>query len=112
MFEISGKSSETRMIDFGSDGKVLFQLPVLGDPGVPAGITFAFGLFWDKLQNRNKMTDKAVMSAWSYFIDVMSATYHDATIELGSLDEKQLKQVIEHWVQESSKIGGYDPKAR
>ena len=111
MFEIEEDSGETPMIDFGSKGRVLFQLPVLGAPGVPIGLMSAFALFYDKAQSGRKMTDLEVSSAWGYFIQVLADSYPDSTRQLSRLDEGQLKGVITHWVQESRDMGGYDPKA-
>jgi hypothetical protein len=112
MFELDGEQSELKMIDFGTtkDGKrkVLFQLPVLGQPGVPMGLMSAFGIFYDQVQSGRKLTDQQVAQSWSYFIQTLADSYPDATRQMARLDETQLKAVIEHWVRESD---GYDPKA-
>ena len=47
-----------RMIDFGRDGKVSFQLPVLGDEGVPVGIMSAFAMFYDRYHDDTLVLDK------------------------------------------------------
>lgn len=114
MFELDLDAVETPMIDFGQKGKVLFQLPVLGKKGVPVGVMSAFAIFYDKVQSGRKMTDQETSSAWGYFITVLADSYPDATRQLSRLDEEQLKGVIAHWVQESSKLGGFnaDPKAK
>lgn len=112
MFELNDNSGEVRYIDFGRNGKVLFRLPVLGDDGVPMGIMSAFGIFWNKFQDSRDLTEAEVARAWSFFIDVLGATYPDATIQLAKLDREQFGHVITHWVSESSKIAGFDPKGR
>lgn len=112
MFEIEDSDAETRFIDFGKKGKTLFQLPVLGDDGVPMGIMSAFGIFWDKFQQGRSLTESEVASAWSFFIQTLADAYPDATRKLAGLDEKQFKAVIETWVRESQEITGYDPKQR
>lgn len=113
MFVLKDNEGEVRFIDFGNDkGKVVFQLPVLGDDGVPMGIMSAFGIFWSKFQDARDLTEAEVARAWSYFIDVLGATYPDATIQLARLDRENFKHVIEHWVTESEKIAGYNPKAQ
>lgn len=112
MFELDSVTPETaRMIDFGQNGKVLFQLPVLGTPGVPMGITSALSLFYDKIQSGRKMTDQEVSSSWNLLIQTLADAYPDATRHLARFDEQQLRQVITHWVQKSSEQAGFDPKA-
>lgn len=110
MFELKDTELETRFIDFGSKGKVLFQLPVLGDDGVPMGIMSAFGIFWDKFQQGRDLTESEVASAWSFFIQTLADSYPDATRQLARLDQNQFKDVLEHWVKQSQEISGYDPK--
>lgn len=110
MFELDSTTTETQMIDFGMKGKVLFQLPVLGQKGVPVGVMSAFAIFYDKVQSGRKMTEQEVSSAWGYFIQTLADSYPDATRQLSRLDEEQLKSVIAHWVQKSGEIGGFDPK--
>lgn len=112
MFILSENEGEVRFIDFGNDkGKVVFQLPVLGDDGVPMGIMSAFGIFWSKFKDARDLTENEVARAWSYFIDVLGVTYPDATIQLAKLDRQNFQHVIEHWVSESSRIAGFSPKA-
>ncbi|MEZ5110924.1 MAG: hypothetical protein R2732_05415 [Microbacteriaceae bacterium] len=110
MFELDSTTTETPMIDFGMNGKVLFQLPVLGQKGVPVGVMSAFAIFYDKVQSGRRMTEQEVSSAWGYFIQTLADSYPDATRQLSRLDEDQLKAVIAHWVQKSGEIGGFDPK--
>lgn len=112
MFELGGETTELKMIEFGTtkDGKrkVMFRLPVLGQPGVPMGLTSAFAIFYDKVLSGRAMTDQEVAQSWSYFIQTLADSYPDATRQMARLDEVQLKAVIEHWVKESD---DYDPKA-
>ncbi len=112
MFEITGEAAEVEMIDFGRQGKVLFQLPVLGGDGVPMGVMSAFGIFYDKFQTNRNLTDSEAAQAWSFFIQVLADSYPDATRQLAMLDEKQFQQVITAWVQQSNEKTGFDPKAR
>lgn len=111
MFEITDSTTETRFIDFGSNGKVLFQLPVLGDDGVPMGIMSAFGIFWDKFQQGRSLSEQEVASSWSFFIQTLADAYPDATRKLARLDKNQLGDVLKHWVQKSEEIANFDPKA-
>lgn len=108
MFELSANDNTVPMIDFGRDGKVMFQLPMLGAKGVPMGITSAFSLFYDKVQSGRKLTDSEVSSSWNFLIQTLADSYPDATRQLARLDEDNLKHVIKHWVSESA---DYDPKA-
>ncbi len=111
MFELEDNELETRFIDFGRNGKVQFQLPVLGDDGVPMGIMSAFGIFWDKFQQGRSLTEQEVASAWSFFIQTLADSYPDATRKLARLDKNQLGDVLKHWVQKSEEIASFDPKA-
>lgn len=106
MFEIDSTNNEIQMIKFGQGGKVWFELPVLGQKGLPVGLMTAFAMLYDKVQN-GSFTEASTASAWTYFIDVIRSNYPDAIIPLSKLDEAQLKQVITHWVQQSP---GFDPK--
>ena len=110
MFQLNESKTETRFIDFGNNGKVLFQLPVLGDEGVPMGIMSAFGIFWDKYQAGRSLTEQEVASSWSFFIQTLADSYPDATRQLARLDRNQFKDVLEHWVKQSEEIAGFDPK--
>jgi hypothetical protein len=115
MLIIDNKETETRFIDFGQtdkkgNQKVLFQLPVLGDDGVPLGVMTAFGMFWDKYQSGRALTELEIASSWSFFIQTLADAYPDATRQLAMLDKNQFTQVIEYWVKKSGEISGYDPK--
>lgn len=106
MYEIDTDSTDTPMIDFGRDGKVLFQLPVLGAKGVPLGIMTAFSLFWDKYQSGRKLTEQEVASSWNMLIQTLADAYPDATRQLARLGEDALKKVLKDWVEGSD---GFDP---
>jgi hypothetical protein len=111
MFELDDVATGTPMIDFGRNGKVLFQLPVLGAVGVPLGITSAFSLFYDKFQAQRSLTDGEVSSAWNLLIQTLADTYPDATRQLARLDEANVKFVVQKWVEESAAQGFDHPKA-
>ena len=111
MFELKDSTHDLEMIDFGSNGKVLFQLPVLGQKGVPMGIVSAFGIFFDKFSQGRALSEPEVASAWSFFIQVLADSYHDATRQLARLDDDQFACVIKQWVKASQEKTGFDPKA-
>lgn len=111
MFELDDVATGTPMIDFGRNGKVLFQLPVLGAVGVPLGITSAFSLFYDKFQSQRSLTDGEVSSAWNLLIQTLADTYPDATRQLARLDEANVKFVVQKWVEGSAAQGFDHPKA-
>lgn len=111
MFELKDSPTELEMIDFGTKGKVLFQLPVLGQQGIPMGIVSSFGIFYDKFGNGRKLTEPEVASAWSFFIETLRDSFPDATRQLARLEQDQFGDVIKHWVQASQDKTGFDPKA-
>jgi hypothetical protein len=113
MFELeTATAADLKMIEFGTTvrdtRKVLFELPVLGQPGLPMALTSAFTIFYDRFSSSRAFTEGEVAQAWTYFIQTLADLYPDATRQLGRLDETQLSSVIEHWVKESS---NFDPKA-
>lgn len=110
MIELGKNNDDVKMIDFGRDGKVLFQLPVLGQDGVPMGIMSAFAIFYDRIQSGRSMTEKETSSSWAFFIQTLADAYPDATRQIASLDEKNLKLVISEWVRQSNDVTGFDPK--
>lgn len=112
MIELGTNAEAIKMIDFGRGGKVLFQLPVLGQKGVPMGIMSAFGIFWDKLQAGRKMTDSETASSWSFFIQTLADSYPDATRQIARLDEENLQLVMTEWLRQSQEATGFDPKAQ
>jgi len=93
------------------DGKVLFSLPALGSPGVPMGVMTAFSLFWEPIQRGASMTDRAVSTAWNLLITSLADAYPDAVRALASLDTANVAHVMTNWVQKSTELAGYDPKA-
>lgn len=105
MFELDLENEKTPMIDFGANGRVLFQLPVLGSKGVPMGIMSAFAIFWEKYQSGRKLSEHEVASAWNFFIEVMRDTYPDAVRQLARLDEANLGHVLKHWITVSGEQG-------
>lgn len=111
MFELLKPEGDIQMIDFGWDGKVLFQLPVLGSSGLPMGIMTSFAIFWDKVQSGRSLSEREVASSWGFFIQTLADTFPDATRQLARLDEANMKHVIEHWVKKSEELGTFDPKA-
>lgn len=111
MFELKETTTDFEMIDFGFNGKVLFQLPLLGQPGIPMGIMSAFGIFYDKFSQGRSMTESEVASSWSYFIQTLTDSFPDASRQLARLDVNQFKDVITEWVQQSNAKTGFDPKA-
>lgn len=111
MIELGTNTDTTQMIDFGRDGKVLFQLPVLGQKGVPMGIMSAFAIFWDKIQSGRKMTEHETASAWSFFIQVLADSYPDATRQIAGLDEDNLRLAMTEWLRQSAEVTGFNPKA-
>lgn len=111
MFELATNTNSVQMIDFGRDGKVLFQLPVLGAKGVPMGITSAFSLFYDRFKTGQTLTGAEVASAWNLLIQTLADAYPEATRQLARLDEDNVAHVVKHWVSESGKLGGEVPGA-
>lgn len=111
MIELGQNTETVKMIDFGRDGKVLFQLPVLGQKGVPMGIMSAFAIFYDKIKSGRSMTDSEVSSSWSFFIQTLADSFPDATRQIAALDEDNLKLVMNEWVRQSDEVAGFDPKA-
>ena len=112
MIELGANTDDVKMIDFGRDGRVLFQLPVLGQKGVPMGIMSAFGIFWDKVQSGRAMTEAETASAWSFFIQVLADSYPDATRKIATLDEDNLRLVMTEWLRKSAEVTGYSPKGQ
>ena len=112
MIELGQNTDAVKMIDFGRAGKVLFQLPVLGQKGVPMGVLSAFAIFWDKIQSGRKMTEQETASSWSFFITTLADSFPDATRQIATLDEDNLRLVMTEWLRQSAEITGFDPKAR
>ena len=110
MFELKHSDSEIRFIDFGENGKVLFKLPVLGDPGVPMLLNTSVALMIDAFQD-GRPDDKKIANVWGLFIDALGNSYPNALRYLGNMDMEQLKHVVEHWFSESNKLTEFSPKA-
>lgn len=104
-------SAKPRMIDFGDGERVLFQLPVLGDPGVPVGIMTAFAMFYDKVLSGRPWTDRETAGTWGYFIQSIADSYPDAVRQMSRMDEAGVQHVVQSWVEESQRLAGFDPKA-
>lgn len=111
MFELGDNTNEIRYIDFGRNGKVLFKLPVLGDPGVPMLLNTSVALLMEAFKD-GRPTDAKIASIWAMFIDSIRNSYPAALEHLGGMDLDQLKHVVEHWFKESAELTGFSPKAR
>lgn len=104
------ESPELKMIQFGSNGKVLFELPALGQKGVPLAISTSF-LMFKRLFDRKGMDNAEAVNAWVYFIESLAASYPVAARWLGAnADSDQLTHVLKHWVGRSEEVAGFDPK--
>lgn len=112
MIELGKNADTVEMIDFGREGRVLFQLPVLGQKGVPMGVMSAFAIFWDKIQSGRKMSESETASSWSFFIQTLADAFPDATRQIAGLDEENLRLVMTEWLRQSAEVTGYDPKGR
>lgn len=105
MIELESSDAKPQMIDFGRDGKVLFQLPVLGSKGVPLGLMTAFSMFWEKYQSGRSLTELEVSTAWNYLIQTLADSFPDATRQLARLDEENMSLVLREWVKQSGEAG-------
>lgn len=92
------------LIEFNIEGVGKFQLPVLGQPGVPFGITNAFGVFQSAQDGGN---DQQKLAAWSLMIQTLADTFPAAVRVLSRLDGDDVAQVFTAWGNESK---AYDPK--
>jgi|GEM_PF-2286556 len=102
---IKPKSSEgAPLIQFNIEGVGEFQLPVLGQPGVPFGVTSAFGQF----MNAKEGSDDQKLASWTQLIRTLADTYPAAVRVLSRLDGDDVGAVFSAWGEESE---GYDPKA-
>lgn len=105
MVQITPASTdEVKLIEFDIVGVGKFQLPVLGQPGVPFGITSAFGQF----MNAKDGSDDQKLASWTQLIRTLSDTYPAAVRVLSRLDGDDVGQVFSSWGEESK---NYDPKA-
>src|SRR5690554_3848884 len=110
MFEIQDSANEVRFIDFGRDGRVLFKLPVLGDPGVPMILQTSVALMVEAFQGGTP-SDSKMASLWSMFVEAIGNSYPNALVHLGRLDKDQLRDAMMHWFKESNKLTEFSPKA-
>lgn len=97
-------ADEVPLIEFDIVGVGKFQLPVLGQPGVPFGITSAFGLFMHGIDGG----DAAKLAAWSQMTGTLADTYPAAVRVMSRLDGDDIKEVFKQW---GAKSKDYDPKA-
>jgi hypothetical protein len=105
MVQITPTSSvEAPLIEFDIVGVGKFQLPVLGQPGVPFGITSAFGLF----MHARDGADEQKLASWSQMISTLTDSYPAAVRVLSRLDGDDIAHVFKSWGEESK---NYDPKA-
>lgn len=98
-------TDELPLIEFNIEGVGKFHLPVLGQPGVPFGITSAFGVFES---SRDGGTDQQKLAAWSLMIQTLSDTFPGAVRVLSRLDGDDVAAVFTAWGKESK---DYSPKA-
>lgn len=106
MVQITPASAEeAKLIQFDIVGVGEFQLPVLGQPGVPFGVTSAFGVFENA---RKGGTEQQKLSAWSLMIQTLSDSYPAAVRVLSRLDSEDVATVFLEWGKQSK---DFDPKA-
>lgn len=105
MVQITPKSNaDAPLIEFDIVGVGQFQLPVLGVPGVPFGITSAFGLF----QHSKNGDDSQKLAAWAQMVATLSDSYPAAVRIMSKLDGDDIAAVFTAWGEQSR---DYDPKA-
>lgn len=105
MVQITPKSTdEAPLIEFDIVGVGKFQLPVLGAPGVPFGITSAFGLFMHAKDGGNAQK----LGAWSQLVSTLSDSYPAAVRVMSRLDSDDIAAVFKAWGEQSK---DYDLKA-
>lgn len=103
--EITPSEKIAPPIEFNIQGVGKFQLPVLGQPGVPFGITSAFGVFTDAQASGS---EEQKLAAWSMLIQSLADTNPAAVRILARLDGEDVAQVFTAWGRESAM---YNPKA-
>lgn len=86
------------LIEFNIEGIGKFQLPVLGQPGVPFGITNAFGVFESARGGGN---DQQKLAAWSLMTQTLADTFPAAVRILSRLDGDDVAAVFTAWGKES-----------
>lgn len=105
MVQITPAADKAALIQYDILGVGEFQLPVLGQPGTPFGITSAFGVFKSASDGGNEAQK---LSAWSMLIQSLSDSYPSAVRVLSRLDGEDVAAVFASWGKESKE---YDPKA-
>ncbi|MDF2045152.1 hypothetical protein P2P98_03180 [Microbacterium sp. Kw_RZR3] len=93
-------AAEAPLIEFNIEGFGKFNLPVLGQPGVPFGITNAFGVFQSAQDGGN---DQQKLAAWSLMTQTLADTYPSAVRILSRLDGDDVAAVFTAWGNESKK---------
>lgn len=96
---------ETPLIEFNIVGVGRFELPVLGQKGVPFGITSAFGQFESSRRNG---TAQQKMTAWTRLIDTLSDVYPDAVRVIAKLGGDDIAEIFKQWGKKSRE---YSPAA-
>lgn len=96
--------AEAPLIEFDLSPVGKFHLPVLGAPGVPFGITSAFGLFMHSKDGG----DAQKLAAWSQLTATLSDSYPAAVRVMSRLNSDDISAVFEAWGAQSK---DYDPKA-
>ena len=86
------------LITFNIVGVGKFELPVLGTPGVPFGITSAFGQFES---SRRTGTAQQKMTAWTRLIDTLADTYPDAVRVIARLGGDDIAEIFKQWGKKS-----------
>lgn len=97
--QITPSTSEaTPPIVFNVVGIGKFELPVLGTPGVPFGITSAFGQFES---SRRTGTAQQKMVAWTRLVDTLADTYPDAVRVISRLGGDDIAEIFKQWGKKS-----------
>lgn len=90
--------AEAPLITFNIVGIGKFDLPVLGSPGVPFGITSAFGQFES---SRRTGTSQQKLTAWTRLIDTLADTYPDAVRVIARLGGDDIAEIFKQWGKKS-----------
>lgn len=101
---IPTSDAEAPLIEFDMTPVGKFHLPVLGQPGVPFGITSAFGLF----MHGKDGGDDQKLAAWSQLVSTLSDSYPAAVRVMSRLNSADIEAVFKAWGEQSK---DYDPKA-
>ena len=105
MIEIQYEEQDAEMIDFGKDGRVLFQLPALGSKNIPFGLTAAFAVFWAQNKETRAANLRDTISAWNSLFFALKDAYPEAARYIGMLPRDAVSDILQHWFSESSKRG-------